>query len=304
MIGKWAGHLGAWMVILIWGSTFVSSKVLLNNGLMPADIFFFRFLMAYTCLLILYHTKLFCDSWRDELVFLGMGITGGSIYFLAENMALLYSTSSNVSIIVCSCPLVTALLVGFFYPSERLSARQFIGVGIAFVGMVLIVLNGQLILHLNPLGDTFAMSAAILWAIYSLLFKLVEKKYRNSFIARKVFFYGLLTILPYFLFISPLKFDTALFSRHVVLANLLFLGLLASCGAYLLWTQVMKRLGAVKASTYIYLQSLVTMLVAAICLNERITWMAILGTFILISGMVLAEKGTSRNEAHTDLRPD
>ena len=99
---QWSAHLGVILVVVVWGSTFVSSKVLLNEGLMPADIFFYRFLMAYACLFLLYPKLLFSQSWRDELVFLGLGLMGGSLYFLTENMALVYSTSSNVSILITS----------------------------------------------------------------------------------------------------------------------------------------------------------------------------------------------------------
>jgi len=287
---QWSGHLGALFVIIVWGSTFVSSKILLNDGLMPADIFFYRFLMAYVCLFLLCPKPLFSHSWRDELTFLGLGLMGGSLYFLTENMALMYSPSSNVSILVSSCPMITALIVGIFYRSERIHRKQFLGSVVAFVGMVLIVLNGQLILHLSPLGDMLALGAAITWALYSLLMKLVMGRYSNELITRKVFFYGLLTILPYFLFVSPLNHDLSLLSQPKILYNLLFLGLLASTGCYLLWNWVMKQLGAVRATNCLYLQSLVTMLVAHLILGERITWMAIAGTFLLIFGMIRTQQ--------------
>ena len=93
------------MVVTTWGTTFVSSKVLLNAGLMPADIFFYRFLMAYFIMLLVCHKKLRADNIKDELTFLGLGLMGGSIYFLTENMALSYSTTANVSILVSTTPI-------------------------------------------------------------------------------------------------------------------------------------------------------------------------------------------------------
>ena len=283
-------HFFALAVVMVWGSTFVSSKVLLNSGLLPADIFFYRFTMAYVCMLVVTHRRLWSDSVRDELLFLGLGITGGSLYFLTENYALLFSAASNVSILVCSTPLLTALLVGAFYRTERLNRRQVVGTVLAFAGMVLIVLNGQLLLHLNPLGDVLALGAAITWAFYSLLMRNVMQRYSADFITRKVFFYGLLTILPYYAFVSPLHHDMALLTRPVICGNLLFLGLVASTGCYLLWNWVLHQLGAVKATNYIYLQSLVTLLVASVILHERITLMAIAGTLILIIGMYFVER--------------
>lgn len=284
------GHLCALLVVCVWGCTFVSSKVLLNHGLMPADIFFYRFLMAYICLLAVSHRQLWAKTLRDELTMVGLGVMGGSLYFLCENMALIYSPSSNVSILVSSTPLLTAFVVGTFYKNERLNRRQILGSLIAFLGMAMIVLNGQLVLHLNPRGDLLALAAALTWAFYSLMMRMLMGRYKADFITRKVFFYGLLTIQPYYAFVSPLQHDISLLTTPIVAGNLLFLGLVASTGGYLLWNWVLSQLGVVKSTNYVYLQSLITMLFAAIVLGERITWMAIVGTIILILGMIAVEK--------------
>jgi drug/metabolite transporter (DMT)-like permease len=115
------------------------------------------------------YKRLFCRNITDELTTFALGVLGGSLYFLTENMALVYSTASNVAILLSSCPLLTALLLSIFYKSERLSKKQIFGSLLAFLGMVMVVLNGQLILHLNPRGDALAIGAAVCWAFYSLL---------------------------------------------------------------------------------------------------------------------------------------
>lgn len=281
----WMGHLAAMATILIWGSTFVSSKVLLNSGLEPADIFFYRFLMAYVCMLLLCHKQGYCGHWKDELRFVGLGLTGGSLYFLIENMALKYSITANVGIIVCSCPLITALVLGIAYKDERLNLRQALCMMIAFAGVILTVMNGQINLHLNPLGDSLALGAAVIWMLYSLLIKGILGRYSTEFITRKVFFYGLLTILPYYLY-KPLCTNMEILSHTEVWANLLFLGFLASMGAYLLWNWVLGILGAVKATNYLYFQCLITMFMGHFVLDETITPMAIAGAVVLIGGMI------------------
>ena len=281
-------HFVALFVVLIWGTTFVSSKVLLNSGLLPADIFFVRFVIAYFCMLGLSHKRLFANSIADELTLVGLGMMGGSIYFLVENMALLHSTASNVSILVSTTPLVTAMLLAIFYKSERLGIRQIIGSVLAFIGVVLVVLNGRFVLHLNPLGDALAMGASLTWGFYSLFMRRIMGKYSADFITRKVFFYGLVTILPYFAFVHSLDIDIIASGNMTVWGNLLFLGFVASTGGYLLWNWVMRQLGAVKSTNYIYLQPLVSMMAGAMILGERITILAIAGAVILITGMILA----------------
>lgn len=283
-------YLLALLVVAIWAETFVSSKILLNHGLMPADIFFMRSIIAYAGLVVLSHKRLWSDSLVHELKFLICGITGASLYFLTENMALKYSTASNVAILVGTTPLMTALFLALFYKEERMNGRQIVGSLVAFVGLTLVVLNGQLVLHLNPLGDALALSASITWGLYSLFMKRLSQNYDARFITRKVFGYGLLTILPWFAFVEPLNLDIEVLSQPVVWGNIIYLALVASLFCFLVWNWLLLRLGVVKASNIIYTQCAFTMLVSAIVLDERITWMAILGTLILIIGMLMMEK--------------
>lgn len=274
----------------IWGETFVSSKILLEAGLMPSDIFFYRFTLAYACMWIFCHKKLWSDSWKDELLLLLLGITGGSLYFLSENMALMYSTASNVAILVGTTPLVTALLLSTFYKEERMNGKQITGSLVAFAGMIMVILNGQLILHLNPRGDILALSASLTWGFYSLIIKHLSKNYNTLFITRKVFAYGLLTIIPYIIFTQPLNADLSILLQPTVCLNLLYLGLIASMLCYFAWNWSLTRLGTVRATNIIYLQSFFTMLFSYLILNERITLMAISGTLVLILGMIMASK--------------
>lgn len=272
-------------VVAIWGETFVSSKVLLGAGLMPADIFCFRFVMAYLGMCLFSHKRLWAKTWTHELMLLAVGVLGGSLYFLSENMALMYSTASNVAILVGSTPLVTAILLAVFYRDERMSRRQMVGSLIAFVGMALVVMNGQFVLKLNPKGDVLALCAALTWGGYSLVMKRLSPHYDASFITRKVFAYGVLSIVPYFLFVETLHFDSSVLMQPSVWGNLLYLGLVASMLCYFSWNWVLSRLGTVRATNIIYLQSFFTMLIAHVVLDERITIMAIVGTVLLVLGV-------------------
>lgn len=230
-----------------------------------------------------------CRSWRDEWLMAALGITGGSLYFLTENEALNHTNTTNVSLIVCSCPLVAALLVGLFYKSERLSRLQAVGMLIAACGMAAVILNGHYVLRLSPVGDMLALGACLCWAVYTLLIIPANKKYDPVFINRKLFFYGLLTVVPYFvLFPQPLPAGVLL--RPQVVACLLFLGVVASCVCFLAWTWVIARLGAVVATSYVYVNPLSTIIVASLLLHEHVTPFFLLGTLLIILGMVLADR--------------
>ena len=227
-------HLVAFITVAIWGTTFVSTKVLMLHGLSPAQIFTLRFFMAYVLMLCFNHRRLFASSWRDEGRMMLLGITGGSLYFLSENEAMNFTTATNTSLIVCSCPLFATLLVRLVYRSSHIHVVQLMGSLLAFVGMVIVVLNGRFVLHLSPVGDALAFTACMCWAVYSLLMKSMSDKYSAAFITRKVFFYGVLTILPYYAVVPGLPSPEVL-THPVVLANLLFLGCLASMVCFLTW---------------------------------------------------------------------
>ena len=136
--------------------------------------------------------------------------------------------------------------------------------------MTLVVLNGRFILHLEPKGDLLALGASLSWVCYSLLLKRIDGRYPALFITRKVFFYGLLTILPVFAF-QPFSVGAEVLARPAVWGNLLFLGIIASMLCYILWNAAMHRLGAVRTTNYIYFNPLVTIVTAALCIGERIT---------------------------------
>lgn len=283
-------HLVAFLVVVVWGTTFVFTKLLLLAGLTAAQIFVLRFIVAY--LLLLVYTlprrqfRLFAASLQDELLMVALGITGGSLYFLTENSAMIYTTTTNTSLIVCLCPLFAALLIALFYRSQRLHGIQIVGTVLAALGVIVVVLNGRFVLHLSPLGDTLAFGACLCWAFYSLLMIPAGQRYDTVFITRKVFFYGLLSMIPYFL-IHPDLPSISLVLRPGVLANLLFLGCVASMVCYLAWNWVIKKLGAVVVTNYVYLNPVTTVLFAWLILSERITVYFLLGTLLILLGMYL-----------------
>lgn len=280
----------AFIVVAIWSETFISSKILLNSGLLPADIFFIRFSMAYILIWFITPVRLFADSFADELRMMLLGLMGGSLYFLTENTALNFSTASNVAIIVCSAPVLTAILLAGFYQDERMNLRQVLGSAIAFCGVILIIYNGEVVLKLNPKGDVLALGAALSWGFYSLLMKKISARYSTRFITRKVFGYGLLTIVPYFIFVHPLCMDWNILKMPVVWGNLVYLGVVASMVCFVTWNWCLRVIGTVRTTNLIYAQPFFTMLIALLVLGERITWMAIAGTAVLTVGMIMADK--------------
>lgn len=282
-------HIIALIIVTIWGSTLVSTKVLLLNGMRPDEIFFARCVIAYVAMLAIFHKKLWADNWRDELLMVVLGVTGGSLYFIAENVALIYTYANNVSFIVSVSPLVTVFLAYFFVKGMKLNKLLVVGSLIAVVGVGIVIFNGQMVLKLNPLGDILAMLSTFCFGLYSLLLKILGKRYDSSFLTRKMFFYGLVTTLPLFVF-KPWEFPLEGFLKLPVLGNTLFLGLIASFFCFAMWSVTIKRLGAVTASNYNYLSPIATIFISAMFLNEQMTWIAWIGCGLILVGVFLANR--------------
>lgn len=282
-------HLIAFVVVAIWGVTFVCTKLLLLGGLTAAQIFILRFIIAYLLLLGYSLSKgihWLSNSWRDELNMMALGVFGGSLYFLTENSAMNYTTTTNTSIIVSLCPLFASAIIGGFYKTERLNRWQSFGTVMAALGVIMVVMNGHFVLHLSPLGDVLALGACMSWAFYSLLIIPVSKRYTTVFITRKVFFYGLLSMIPYIILHPDLNIQVII-NKPLLLGNLLFLGCVASMLCYVAWNWALKRLGAVVATNYVYLNPVTTIVFAWMVLNEQITTWFIIGTALILYGMYL-----------------
>ena len=294
-------HLLTLAVVAVWGVTFVSTKVLIGAGMHPVAIFFVRFMLAYAGIwlyiaLSRQPAKLWY-GWKEELVFLLLGVSGGSLYFLTENLALAYTQATNVAFLVCSAPLFTALFTLIY---RRFGKGRFVdglepvrlgwplvgGTVLALSGMAMVVFDGAR-LQLSARGDLLAIAAALCWAVYSLFMSQMTRDHGTVTATRKVFFYGLLTILP---FLGGYKdsFAPAILGQTAVWFNLLFLGLVASLLCFILWNLAMDKLGNVTTTNYVYLNPVFTLLSAMALLGERMTLLAGIGCAAILAGVIWA----------------
>ena len=257
-----------------------------KGAVVVAAVFLFRFVLAYLLILPFAGKRFFLDDWKDELLAVLLGLTGGSLYFITENYALAYGYCSNVSLIVCLTPLVTAFIVGCFYPGERLNRKGLLASLLAFAGMALVVFNGNFILKLSPLGDILALAACLCWALYTLIIKRLQDKYSNMLITRKVFGYGLLTILP-LLCVNGVNVRLLADGGAMVWGNILFLGCVASMLCFLGWNWCLGKIGSVSATNLLYLNPVVAITTSALVLGERVTWLAIIGALLILSGLYM-----------------
>lgn len=286
---KIIGHLAAVFTIIIWGTTFISTKILLE-GFLPVEILFFRFVIGYTALLLLYPKKLKVTDRKHEPIFVFAGLCGICLYYLLENIALTFTFASNVGVIMSTAPFFTAILSHLFFISEeKLRLRFFIGFVCAMVGIIFISYNGMKF-TLDPLGDFLALSAALVWACYSLLVRKISKMGYPVFLStRRTFFYGIIFMIPAAWF-SDFRLDLFRFTHSIYLFNMIFLGLGASAFCFVTWNFAVRELGTVKTSVYIYLVPVITVFTSALVLKERLTALMGIGAALTLAGLILSEQ--------------
>lgn len=289
------GHLSALLTIIIWGTTFISTKILLAD-FQPVEILFFRFFMGLLALLAAYPHRLKRTTGRQELTFAATGLCGICLYYLLENIALTYTMASNVGVIISVAPFFTAILSHLFMKEEKLRVNFFFGFAVAMIGISLISFNGSR-LELNPVGDLLALLAALVWACYSVFTKKISSYGYNTILTtRRVFCYGILFMIPA-LFLFDFELGFARFANPVYLFNIVYLGLGASALCFVTWNFAVKVLGAVKTSIYIYMVPVITIVTSVLILKEPITILSVIGTLLAMIGLFLSEYS---GKGHTD----
>lgn len=268
------GHAAALVTILIWGTTFISTKILLTD-FEPVEVLFLRFCIGFLALTAAYPRRLKKTNTgrtlsqndffgrHQELTFALAGLCGVCLYYLLENIALTFTLASNVGVIISAAPFFTALLTHLLFKGSEP--------------------------ELNPAGDLLAIIAAFTWACYSVLTRKISSfGYHTVQTTRRTFAWGILFMIPS-LFFFPFRPCPERFLKPVCLLNILFLGLCASALCFVTWNFAVSVLGAVKTSIYIYMVPVITVITSVIVLHEKITPLSALGVLLTLAGLMISE---------------
>ena len=289
---NWLYHLIAILVIVAWGVSFPFTKILLTNGITPTEIFVYRSLVAYLGLLVFSRFKVSFWGWRDEALALLCGLTGGALYFILQNVALNMTQLSDVVIVIAINPLLTTILAAIFLKEEHFSWKILLSSVVAFAGVAVVTFRDGFEWGSTLLANVLAFLAALSWSVYSVMLKRVQGRHSTLDITRKVMIYGFLCALP-LMFFQPLTPLSTLL-RPDLLANMLFLALICSMAAFFIWNLVIKKIGAIRSSNYLYLDPIVSIVMGVILLGEKVTTVAVLGCTLVLVGVIMVEKLTDK----------
>ncbi len=289
MKSNFFNYIPALITSFVWGSTFVASKHILDAGVSPIMLMTIRFVLAYVVLCFINTDRLLYFEWSvTELKLFLVGICGGSIYFLVEYMALQRTMAVNVGLISATVPIISTG-IDLFLKREKPTITFLLGSFLAFIGVFILVTNGNFELEIFPLGDFLAILSSLLWAVYTVVLSRVEKNIPETVVERRMLFYSLVTILPITIFMFDKQEIYALASSSDVWLSILYLGIVASALCLWLWNVSINRIGIVVTNNFLYLLPIVSLLVSAFFMDAEVTLITIIATIFILIGIVVAD---------------
>lgn len=288
-------YIPALFTAIVWGSTFIASKHIITHGIEPCVIMFIRFVLAYISLWCIYPRYIPIKWDRDELKFLLIGLSGGSVYFLFEYHALQHTTATNVGLLTSSVPIVGTTLQYIVY-RQRPNRHYITGSLLAFVGVAFVILSPVLqsgdtsSLTINILGDSLCIVSVLLWSVYSLILDRVSDRYSPFFVSRRLFFYAIITILPFALYYSSKEEIMTLATDYSCIISVLYLGIIASATCMWLWNWSFNKIGLSKTNVFLYIMPLVSLITATAYDASEFTIWAAVGAVLIFIGIVLADR--------------
>ena len=280
--------------VFLWGISLLSTKNLLKNNFTPNNITFFRFFIAGSISYFFLPKKIKKTKIKkiDRKYFLIMSLGGVSLFYYFENTGLKYTTVSNTSLLTATIPLFT-LLIAFIFFRKKLLWQNFVGIPLGLLGTFILFYKDIISSGIHLKGDFFVLGSVIMWIIYSFVGKKIMHKYDVSFITYKIFFYGVILLIPILLFEFKDFYKIHLNVWSVV--HLLFLSVFCSYFGYFFWNLAIKNIGIKIISNLILFIPIVSIGAAIIFLHEPFTVNLVVATILIMLGAYLTSISGKEN---------
>lgn len=285
-------------VSVIWGGTFVAGRFI-SGGITPLLAASIRFLIASFALIIFLlvtRTPFVKPNPRQILQLIMLGFFGIFLYNICFFYGLHYVNASRASLIVALNPAVIALASYLFF-NEKLSASKVIGILLCLVGAGLVIVSKNTNVfagsHLSWTGDALILGCVLSWVIYSVFSKKISSDI------------GPLHTVTYSILIGTLMLCSATFAFGKVdifslsrislsqCLSLLYLGVLGSALAYILYYDGIQKIGATRSGVFIALNPMTAVLLGALLLGEQLTFLMCAGGVLVVFGIYLSNRSSA-----------
>ena len=284
--------LEALFAVTVWGASFIATKVALQD-VSPVTVVWLRFGMGVVILgiAIILRKQFALPKGKDWLYFALLGFLGIAFHQWLQSTALLTSRAGTTAWIVATTPVFMALL-GWLVLKEKLSWLQAGGIALATLGVLLVVSDGDpstiSFKQFGAPGDILVLVSSVNWAVFSALSRRGLKEHPATRMMFYVMTLGwIFSGIPFFNSHGPYEISQLTFNGWMGIA---FLGVFCSGLAYIAWYDALQALPTGQLGAFLYLEPPVAVVIAALILNESITWAALLGGGIILFGVWLVNR--------------
>ncbi|MBI1939277.1 MAG: DMT family transporter [Ignavibacteriales bacterium] len=275
--------------VTVWGFSFIATKHALEE-VSPAVIVFIRQILGIIFLTIVAvsRKKKFSLNVRDHSWIFVLAIIACAHLWI-QVTGLQWTSASNTGWIIGITPVFMAIL-SFTFFKEKISSLQTTGIAVAFAGLLLLVSKGDLssVDLISNKGDLLIVASCVTWAIYSLVSKKITLHYSPTLTTLFLFVFVAILIAPFT--INQKNIEAVMNLSAGGWFAILFLGIICSGVAYLLWAQSLSEMSASRVGAFLYIEPFVTFFGAWLLLNEQITLFTLLSGLIIIGGVILVNR--------------
>ncbi len=299
-------RLGALIAVVLWGCSFVATRLALRE-ISPVTLIFTRFALGTALLVgaLLFRRRPLVpppDAWPMLAL---MGFVGIFVHQLLQSYALTVTTAVRAGWLMALIPIWSALLAALFL-GERLGAAKSAGLALGFAGAVLVVTRGRagpgFLALPGTRGDLLLLASSLNWAIFAALGHGTIRRLGSLRATTGAMFLGLLMLAPLFLRSAGWREYPALSGPG--LAAVLFLGLGASGVGYLFWYGALEKIETTRVAAFIYLEPLVTLAAGMALLGEEVHATTIAGGLLVFGGVALVQRGAGARRAPASASPE
>ncbi|HSO89335.1 MAG TPA: DMT family transporter [Draconibacterium sp.] len=283
-----------------WSFSFIWFKVA-YQGYNPITVVIFRLTIAAVLITIIaaFLKRLQKPSKEDFWLFVLMAFFEPFIYFLGESYGLKYVSSTVAAVIVATIPLISPVFAWYFF-REKLKWMNVAGLAFSFFGVGLVVLNGSFQFDASPLGVGLEFIAVFAAIAYSIVLRKLVFRYNTLSIIAYQNIIGILFFLPVWLVVDFNDFISRPFHPEAFRA-IIFLAVFASTLAFVFFTQSIRQIGVNRSNTFINLIPVFVAILSFFILNESLGTQQIVGIFIVVIGLFLAQIKRKRKEVKSEM---
>jgi drug/metabolite transporter (DMT)-like permease len=289
-------------LIVFWGSSFVVVKIALAEGMTPVSIATYRFLLAGGLFVLTFvirgrrESKLKMSiNVRDLPVFVFLALSGITLFFLAQYTGINMASASIAAIFVCLLSPIFIAVGSVVMFKERVVKWQILGIGFAAVGTLIVILGGSVGMQVDSdffYGSIILLATPFLWTFYTLVGKKTIEKYDPILVLTYITVLGGLFFVPFSLAENSILLALSMSTSSWI--AIVYLSTTCSLLGYYIWFYSVERVGATVTSSILFGEPLVTVILAAAFVGEKITPPIVVGGVLIFTGVFLVTRSKHR----------